>query len=69
MYATTLSSKYQMSIPKGIREALQLQPGQRFSVIAKGSTIELVPIGDIAKARGKLKGADVRGYRDHQDRV
>lgn len=69
MHATTLSSKFQMSIPKGIREAMNLQPGQRFSVIAKGSTIELVPIRDIAKARGKLKGADTQGYRDRQDRT
>jgi len=69
MHATTLSSKFQMSIPKGIREMMGLQPGQRFSVIAKGSTIELVPIGDIAKSRGRLKGANVEGYRDHQDRT
>lgn len=69
MYATTLSSKFQMSIPKGIREAMGLQPGQRFAIIAKGSTIELVPIGDIAKARGLLKGANVQDYRDRQDRV
>ncbi len=58
MYAITLSSKYRMPIPKGIREKMGLQPGQRFSVIAKGSTIELVPIGDIVKSRGRLKGAN-----------
>ena len=68
MYATTLSSKYQMSIPKGIRDILGLQPGQRFSVIAKGSVIELVPIGSIEGARGRLKGADMNGYRDRTER-
>jgi AbrB family looped-hinge helix DNA binding protein len=69
MYATTLSSKFQMSIPKGIRETLGLRPGQRFSVIAKGSVIELVPIGTIDAARGRLKGANTEGYRDHKDRT
>ncbi|WP_018954210.1 AbrB/MazE/SpoVT family DNA-binding domain-containing protein [Thioalkalivibrio sulfidiphilus] len=69
MYATTLSSKFQMSIPKGIRESMGLQPGQRFAVIAKGTTIELVPIGEIAKARGRLRGANTQDYRDRKDRV
>ncbi len=69
MHAATLSSKYQMSIPKGVREALGLKPGQRFSVIAKGSVIELVPIAPIESARGRLKGANVKGYREHSDRV
>ncbi len=69
MYAATLSSKFQMAIPKGIREALGLQPGQRFSVIAKGQVIELVPIGSIDAARGRLKGASPEGYRDRKDRV
>lgn len=69
MHATTVSSKFQISIPKGIREAIGLQPGQRFCVIARGATIELVPIGDIATARGRLTGANVQDYRDRQDRV
>lgn len=69
MYTATLSSKYQMSVPKGIREALGLKPGQRFSVIAKGSVIELVPIGSIDTARGRLRGANTEGYRDRKDRV
>ena len=64
MHTATLSKKFQISIPKGIREAMGLKPGQRFAVIAKGSTIELVPIGDIAKARGLLKGANPQDYRD-----
>ena len=69
MHATTLSSNFQMSIPRGVREAMGLQPGQCFAGIAKGSTIELVPIDDIAKARGLLKGANTQDYRDQQDRV
>lgn len=69
MHSTTLSSKFQMSIPKGVREHMGLKPGQRFAVIAKGSTIELVPIGDIAQARGRLKGANTQDYRDRKDRL
>ena len=42
MLAATLSSKYQLAIPKAIRDELGLQAGQRFAVVAKGRVIELV---------------------------
>ena len=68
MSSATLSSKYQLSIPKAIREQLHLQAGQKFSVVAKGSVIELVPIRNIGSARGMLKQANPDNYRDRQDR-
>jgi len=68
MSSATLSSKYQLSIPKAIREQLHLQAGQKFSVVAKGSVIELVPIRNIESARGMLKLANPDNYRDRQDR-
>jgi len=68
MTSATLSSKYQLSIPKIVREELGLQVGQKFSVIAKGGVIELVPLRTLESARGMLKGADPNHYRDRSDR-
>ena len=68
MTSATLSSKYQLSIPKAIREQLHLQAGQKFSVIAKGGVIELVPVRSIESARGMLKNANPDNYRDRRDR-
>ncbi len=68
MISATLSSKYQLSIPKAVREQLQLQAGQKFSVIAKGGVIELVPVRSIESARGLLEQANPSLYRDRADR-
>jgi len=68
MLSATLSSKFQLAIPKAIRDELGLQAGQKFAVIPKGKVIELVPLLSMAEARGLLKGADPTGYRDREDR-
>jgi len=69
MLAATLSSKYQLAIPKAIRDELGLQAGQRFAVVAKGRAIELVPVRSVVEARGLLRGAGTDGVRDRTDRV
>jgi len=69
MVSATLSSKYQLAIPKAIREKLGLQAGQKFTLITKGDIIELIPRRSQAKARGLFKEADPAGYRDRKDRV
>lgn len=58
MTTVTLSPKYQVVIPKEIREKLELKPGQKLQIINIGDTIEFVPIRDIKSARGFLKGID-----------
>jgi AbrB family looped-hinge helix DNA binding protein len=68
MQTATLSSKYQLAIPKAIRELLNLQAGQQFTVLAKGNSIELVPVRSLQSMRGLLKGANPANYRDRQDR-
>ena len=69
MISATLSSKYQLAIPKAIREQLGLQAGQKFAVVAKGDVIELVPLRPLADARGIFSGADPTGYRDRKERT
>jgi len=67
MTAVTLSSKYQLVIPKAIRDELGLYAGQKFAVMAKGSVIELIPLRSIVESRGLLKGANPEGYRERGD--
>jgi AbrB family looped-hinge helix DNA binding protein len=69
MYTATLTSKFQLSIPKAIREKLKLEAGQQFVFVTKGETITMVPKRGMDEIRGLLKGANPGGYRDRQDRV
>ena len=67
MHAATLTSKFQICIPKAVRERLQLKAGQQFVFVTKGNTISLVPRRDIAALRGILRGADTSDVRDRSD--
>ena len=58
MNAVKLSPKYQVVIPRAVRESLHLIPGQMMQVIAYGNRIELMPSKDIREMRGFLKGID-----------
>lgn len=60
----TVSPKYQVVIPKKIREALGLRPGQKVEAIQYGNRIELVPVRPIAEARGFLAGIDTEVERE-----
>jgi AbrB family looped-hinge helix DNA binding protein len=66
--AVTISPKYQVVIPKDIREKLQLSPGQKVEAVAYEGRIELIPIRPVKKMRGFLKGIDTHIDRD-ADRV
>ena len=67
MASVTLSSKFQFSIPKAVREELHLHAGQQFAIITKGDIISLVPIPELAEMRGIAKGVDTSDYRDRTD--
>lgn len=69
MISAKLSSKFQLAIPKAIRDQLDLKAGQQFILIAKGDIIELVPVCSLTAARGSFKGSNLNDYRDHQDRI
>jgi len=68
MASVTLSSKFQIVLPKAVREELNLEAGQRFTILSKGGVIELVPVRQMDDARGMLRGADTEGHRDRGDR-
>jgi AbrB family looped-hinge helix DNA binding protein len=64
----TLSSKYQISIPKALREARKWKPGQKFAFIPSGGGVMLVPVPERDELFGIARGADPTGYRDRDDR-
>ena len=68
MAQATVSTKYQVVIPKLIREEVQLASGQVVQVIAKGGVITLVPDRPLAELRGFVSGIDTDGYRDKTNR-
>ncbi len=68
MESVKISPKYQIVIPKKIRESLQLKPGQRVQIIIYGDRIELIPEREISEMRGFLKGISAKIERE-EDRV
>ena len=72
MFRAKLSSKFQLSIPKALREDLHLQAGQQFTLVARGNIIELIPSRSIKDARGMLSANEYKDsseYRDRQERT
>ena len=68
MAAVTISPKYQIVIPKEIREKLGLSPGQKVEAIMYQGRIELIPVRPIETMRGFLKGMNTTVERE-EDRV
>jgi AbrB family looped-hinge helix DNA binding protein len=66
MQQAKLSSKFQLSIPKSIRDDMRLHAGQKFIVVARGSIIELIPVKTTEDAKGMLPLTqyDSADYRD-----
>lgn len=64
----TISPKYQVVIPRELREALDLKPGEKVEFLQYENRIEMIPVRDIKKMRGFLKGIDTTIERD-KDRV
>ncbi len=64
MHTVTVSPKFQVVIPKLIRDALRLRPGQKMKVMAYDGRIELIPDRDISELKGFLKGIDTEFVRE-----
>ena len=64
METVTLSPKYQIVIPRSIRNALKLKPGEKIQAIRYGQRVELIPARSIKQARGSLKGIDTTIERE-----
>jgi AbrB family looped-hinge helix DNA binding protein len=68
MKTVTVSPKYQVVIPRDVREMLSIKPGEKMQVINYANRIELVPVKKIKSMRGFLKGIDTTVTRE-KDRV
>jgi AbrB family looped-hinge helix DNA binding protein len=64
----TLSSKFQISIPKAIRAAQHWEAGLTFAFIPKGKGVLLVPVPKRDALKGIARGANATDYRDRSDR-
>jgi len=64
MNTVTISPKFQVVIPQKIREAMGLRSGEKVQMIAYRNRIELIPIQDVRRLRGALKGMDTAFERD-----
>lgn len=69
METVTISPKFQVVIPKSIREQLRLVPGQKVQALAYGDRIEFIPVRHARELRGILRGLDTSFKRDREDRV
>ena len=68
MTTVTVSAKYQVVIPKAIRESMGVVVGQKIQVSTVQNHIELIPIQPMKKMKGLLKGLNATVKRD-KDRV
>ena len=68
MSVVTVSPKFQVVIPRDIREALGLQPGQKVHALQYQNRVEFIPVRPMRQMRGFLKGIDTAVARD-KDRV
>ena len=69
MPTSSISSKYQIVIPKAVREKLRLHPGQRLQVLEGKGVITLVPEVPLKSLKGFVKGVDKAGLREKKDRM
>ena len=68
MKSVTVSSKFQVVIPREVRESMDLQPGTRVQVLQYENRIELIPLKEPKALRGFIKGIETEVGRE-EDRV
>lgn len=68
MQTVTVSPKFQVVIPREVRKALRIRPGEKVQVIRYENRIEFIPVRNLRAMRGFLKGLDTAVAREG-DRV
>ena len=66
--SATLSSKFQISIPKAIRDQQNWKAGEEFTFIPKGQGVLLMPVPELTQLSGIARAAKTRTVRDREDR-
>ena len=68
MKSVTISPKYQVVIPREVRQSMEIKPGSKVQVLLYENRIELIPMKNLRRMRGFLKGIDTTVERE-KDRV
>ena len=68
MTIVTISPKFQVVIPRDIRDHLELEPGQKVQALVFGNRIEFIPLRPAREMRGFLRGLDTTVHRE-RDRL
>ena len=69
MSTVVVSPKFQVVIPRDIRKRNNVKPGQKMQIISFDDRIELIPVYEMSRTRGFLKGNDSVFVRDEEDRA
>lgn len=69
MKAITISSKWQVMIPRTERERLKLCKGQKLLVVPWDDMIALIPDRDISELKGAFPQVSTEGIREENDRM
>jgi AbrB family looped-hinge helix DNA binding protein len=64
----TLSAKFQISIPKSVRDLKDWRAGQEFAFLPKGRGVLVMPVADLDDLVGLARGAKTQGVRDRSER-
>ena len=64
MATVTISPKYQVVIPRAVRESLGLKPGQKVQIVQYGERVEMIPLKTAKHTRGFIKGIDTSVKRE-----
>jgi AbrB family looped-hinge helix DNA binding protein len=67
MNTVTISSKYQVVIPREVRDQFGLKPGQKIVFLPYNNNLHVVIVRPIKEARGSLKGMNIDNYREETD--
>lgn len=68
MTTVTVSTKYQVVIPEGIRKSMGVRPGEKFQVVNYDGRVQLIPLRKMRDMKGLLRGMDTSVIRE-ADRV
>jgi AbrB family looped-hinge helix DNA binding protein len=68
MNVVTISPKFEVVIPRDIRDRLELEPGQKVQALVFGNRIEFIPVRPLREMRGFLRGLDTTVHRE-RDRL
>lgn len=64
MTTVKVSPKFQVVIPQEVRESMGITPGEKVQVFQYENRIEFIPVKELKKMRGFLKGMDTSVFRD-----